>query len=114
MKILAAISVVLVTLVVVAWVDYRVLLPRVFVAAGRGALDNADRDYFYWSPLDAGGNPVPEIPASQQLFSVRVAFKAPNGTESGALFCLGHLLGAVRVRYSVIPRRTNLSRAPNP
>jgi hypothetical protein len=41
MKLLTVSAVVLIALVALAWVGYRLLLPRAFVAAGRGALGDA-------------------------------------------------------------------------
>jgi hypothetical protein len=165
MRALAIVAGVTCVLAVAAWVGYKVVLPRAFVAVGRGAIDseesvevlrvrtgpstldfngkpveagphhkyvmvdlrinapagksklddfqlvrekvsdlgggenigdNMDRDYFYWAYLDASGDPITEVPATQAPFDTRIAFKVPTSVTSGYLFYWGYYWGPVQ------------------
>ena len=51
--------------------------------------DNGDRDYFYWTLLDASGTPVDQLPRSSNPFNARMAFKVPRDATTGYLFYWG-------------------------
>lgn len=168
MRIAAIAIAVLLALVLAAFVAYRVLLPRAFVAMGRGALtetdavqvirvttsgtaldfdgkpvdagagnkyalidcrfsvpadkvdfddfqlvkghaaklgdeenvgNHADRGYFFWTFLDAAGNPVSEVSGSVNPFNARIAFKVPEESTTGYLFYWGLYWGPLELGH---------------
>lgn len=62
-------------------------VPELGTEANLGNHD--DKDYFYWTYLDAAGRRLATPPASTGPITVRLAFKVPVGIRTGYLFYWG-------------------------
>jgi len=51
--------------------------------------DHGDKDYFYWTYLDAAGRPTALPPTAPGPFAARLAFKVPEEAPGGFLFYWG-------------------------